>query len=117
MLNREVHFQNPVTGDIEGAITGQLAVAIPLEGVMADMRAEADGLAKRPQESIGSLDRRKFRMHNAWCVAGTRIPVSAIYNFTDAGYSPKQVIAQYPDLTVKDIKAALLRHEELTQAT
>ena len=116
VLNREVHFQNPVTGDIEGAITGQLAVAIPLEDVMADMRAEADRLAKRPRETIGNLDRRKFRMHNAWCVAGTRIPVSAIYNFTDAGYGPKQIVEQYPDLTAKDIKAALLRRGELTQA-
>jgi len=116
VLNREVHFQNPITGDIEGAITGQLAVAIPLENVMEDMRGGADRLTSRPSETIGNLDRRKFRMHNAWCVAGTRIPVSAIYNFTDAGYSPKQIIEQYPDLTVKDVKAALLRREELTQA-
>ncbi len=116
VLNREVHFQNPETGDIEGAISGQLAVAIPLEDVLADMCAEADRLAKRPRGSIGSLDRRKFRMHNAWCIAGTRIPVSAIYNFTDAGYAPEAIIEQYPDLTIKDVKAALLRRAELTQA-
>jgi uncharacterized protein (DUF433 family) len=116
VVNREVHFQNPKTGDIEGAITGQRTVAIPLEDVMADMRVEAGRLAKRPQESIGNVDRRKFRMHNAWCIAGTRIPVSAIYNFTDAGYGPKQIVEQYPDLTIKDVKAALLRRLELTQA-
>lgn len=116
VLNREVHFQNPTTGNIEGAITGQLAVAIPLQDVMANMRKEASRLAMRPKESVGNLDRRKFRMHNAWCVAGTRIPVSAIYSFTDVGYRPKQIIEQYPDLTIKDVKAALLRRRELTQA-
>lgn len=116
VLKREVHFQNPVTGNIQGAISGQLAVAIPLQDVMANMRTEADRLAERPRESIGIMDRRKFRMHNAWCVAGTRIPVSAIYNFTDAGYDPKQIVEQYPDLTVKDIRAALSRREELTLA-
>lgn len=116
VLNREVHFHNPVTGKIEGANSGQQAIAIPLEDVMADMRAEAERLSKRPSESIGNLDRRKFKMHNAWCVAGTRIPVSAIYSFTDAGYEPKQIIEQYPDLTVKDVKVALMRRLELTQA-
>src|SRR5690349_16004064 len=34
VLNREVHFQNPETGQVQGAVSGQLAVAIPLEDVM-----------------------------------------------------------------------------------
>jgi uncharacterized protein (DUF433 family) len=116
VLNREVHFQHPTTGRIEGAISGQMAVAIPLDDVMTDMRKEAAKLTERPRESIGMLNRRKFRMHNAWCVAGTRIPVSAIYNFTDAGFGPRQILEQYPDLKLKDVREALNRREELTRA-
>ena len=116
VLQNEVHFHNPQTGRIEGAISGQMAVAIPLEDVMADMRAAAGKLAERPKESIGLIDRRRFRMHNRWCVAGTRIPVTAIYSFSDAGYKPRQIVEQYPDLTTKDVKAALAMREELTLA-
>jgi hypothetical protein len=83
---------------------------------MTDMRNEAGRLAQRPKESIGQIDRRRFRLHNAWCIAGTRIPVSAIYSFTDAGYKPRQIVEQYPDLTTKDVKAALGMREELTLA-
>jgi uncharacterized protein (DUF433 family) len=57
-----------------------------------------------------------FRVHNAWCVAGTRIPVSAIYNFTDAGYRPRQIVEQYPDLKLKDVREALNRRQKLTRA-
>lgn len=107
VLNREVHFQNPETGRVEGAVSGQYAVAIPLEDVMQDMRKEADRLRVRPKDTFGKIERHRFRVHNSWCVAGTRIPVSAILNFAEAGYKPKQIISEYPDLTLKDIRAAL----------
>lgn len=116
VLNREVHFQNPETGAIEGAVSGQMAVAIPLEDVMADMREQASKLSERPRDSIGAIDRRRYKMRNVWCVAGTRIPVTAIYSFVDAGYTARQIIEQYPDLTQKDVREALSRRGELTQA-
>lgn len=116
VLNREVHFQNPQTGKIEGATSGQFAAAIPLEDVMQDMRSEAKRIAQRESHTIGKVERHRFRMHNAWCVSGTRIPVSAIYNFADAGYRAKQIVEQYPDLTLKDVREALSRRDELTRA-
>lgn len=115
-LNREVHFQNPATGEIEGAVSGQLAAAIPLEDVMQDMRSAATKMSQRPAESLGKIERNRFRMHNAWCIEGTRIPVSTIYRLTDAGFSARQIIAEYPDLTERDIRAALKRRPELTRA-
>lgn len=116
VLNREVHFQRPDTGQIEGAVSGQLTVAIPLEDVMESMRSEAELLRKRPKDTFGQIERHRFRMSNAWCVAGTRIPLSAIYSFADAGYKPQQIIEQYPDLTLKDIRAVLDARTRLTQA-
>ncbi len=116
VLNREVHFHNPETGQIEGAVSGQIAAAIPLEDVMEDMRAAAGRMATRARESEGQVDRHRFRQRNAWCFQGTRIPVSAVYSFIDAGYTPAQVIEEYPDLTAADINAAVTRRGELTQA-
>ena len=116
VLNREVHFHNPETGKIEGAISGQYAAAIPLENIMEDVRKESDTLRDRPKSTIGEVERHRFRMRNAWCVAGTRIPVSAIYNFSDAGYSAQDIVGQYPDLTVRDVRAALKKRSQLTQA-
>lgn len=116
VLNREVHFQHPETGKIEGAVSGQYAAAIPLENVMQDMRREAEKLRQRPTDSQGQVERHRFRMHNAWCVKGTRIPVSTIYNFADAGYSVAHILREYPDLTRKDVRAVLNLRGELTRA-
>jgi uncharacterized protein (DUF433 family) len=114
VVNKEVHFRNPNTGRIEGVRTGQGTVAIPLENVMEDMRARADRLRIRDKTKVGEIERHRFRMRNRWVVGGTRIPVSAIYNFTDAGYSARQIVAEYPDLKLKDIRAALDKRPELT---
>lgn len=116
VLKREVHFKNPVTGDVEGALSGQYATPMPLGDVMEDMRKAADRLRKRPAEKVGQIERHRYVMRNAWVVGGTRIPVSAIYSFSDAGFSPRQIIKEYPDLKLRDIQAALDRREELTLA-
>ncbi|HWL46575.1 MAG TPA: DUF433 domain-containing protein, partial [Sphingomonadaceae bacterium] len=79
------------------------------------MRTEAEKLKKRDSDSIGKIERHRFRMRNAWVVGGTRIPVSAVMSFTEAGYSVKQIIEEYPDLTARDIRAARAWHRELTR--
>ena len=116
VLNKEVHFQHPKTGQIEGAISGQYAAAIPLENVMEDMRKASDKLKNRSADQIGQVERHRHTMRNAWVVAGTRIPVKAIYSFADAGYSARKIVAQYPTLKVKDVEAALANRDKLTRA-
>jgi len=116
VLNREVHFHNPDTGKIEGAISGQFAAAIPLESVMEDMRRQSDKLRHRGKGDIVKIERHRYTMRNAWVVAGTRIPVTAVYSFADAGYTPKQIVDEYPSLTVSDVKFILAQRNELTCA-
>lgn len=116
VLNREVHFQNPDTGKIEGAISGQYAAALPLENVMEDMRQQSAKLRERDKKDIGHIERHRYTMRNAWVIAGTRIPVSAIYSFADAGYTPRQIVAEYPSLTLNDVKSVLIKRNELTRA-
>jgi uncharacterized protein (DUF433 family) len=46
-------------------------------------------------------------VHNAWVVAGTRIPTEAIWNFHAAGYDAEAIIREYPRLTPDDVRAAI----------
>jgi uncharacterized protein (DUF433 family) len=45
--------------------------------------------------------------HGEPCIRGTRIPVRIIVGSLADGYSPDQIIAEYPQLTREDIQSAL----------
>lgn len=54
-------------------------------------------------------------------IKGTRIPVYVILNLLGEGYNSEQIIEEYPDLSKKDILAALkfaaqtIKFEEFTK--
>lgn len=116
VLNKEVHFKNPATGRVEGAVTGQYAALIPIANVVEDMRNKADALRHRSKDTYGKLERHRFVARNHHVIAGTRIPVEAVWSFADAGYSPDQIVEQYPQLTVGDVQTALRERKRLTNA-
>ena len=41
------------------------------------------------------------------CIAGTRVPVYAILQLVEAGYSHKRVLKSFPSLSQEDLEAAL----------
>jgi uncharacterized protein (DUF433 family) len=41
------------------------------------------------------------------CVAGTRIPVATIVSLVAEGATPADIVADYPQLVVDDVRAAL----------
>ena len=45
--------------------------------------------------------------HGAPCIKGTRVPLATITGSLAAGMSPTEIQAAYPQLTLKDIHAAL----------
>ena len=45
-------------------------------------------------------------------IKGTRIPVSLILNLLSHGYSFNKIIEEYPELSVSDIRKAILYAEE-----
>lgn len=116
VLNKEVHFRNPTDGLVQGAVSGQLAVPVPISSVVEDVRARAEQLRHRSSEAVGQVERHRFVVHNEAVVAGTRIPVSTIRSFADAGYSVDEIIREYPSLTREDIEAALSTTAGLTHA-
>lgn len=115
-LNREVHFRNPGTGRIEGAVSGQYGATIPLEAVAEEMRQKANELRERDKDKFGRLERHRFVMGNAWVFAGTRIPVADVHSLLEAGFTAEAVLEEYPDLVVADIKAARAFAGNLTHA-
>jgi uncharacterized protein (DUF433 family) len=107
VLNKKVIFDNPETKKREEIVTGQAILEIPLEVVRGRMEEAVRNLWARKEDNIGRIERARNTIRNLPVIAGTRIPIRAVQNFRDAGYSIKQIIAEYPDLTPKDVEAAL----------
>jgi uncharacterized protein (DUF433 family) len=108
LRGRRVVFFEPGTGlAIEPRGAGQEVMSIALEPIAAEMRNAAARLRDRRDEQVGQIDRNRYVVHNAWVVAGTRIPTSAIWNYHIAGFTPDEIIAEYPRLTSQDVTAAI----------
>lgn len=105
---RKVVFFDPGVGTaVEPRGAGQEVLPVDLEPIAHEMRKAAQRLRDRRPDEIGQLQRNRYVVHNAWVVAGTRIPTTAIWNFHEAGYSVESIIREYPRLTAADIRAAI----------
>lgn len=89
---------------------GHEVVEIDVAEVWAAVDAEAATLRRRDPAMHGHITRSRFVMHNAWVIAGTRIPTSAIQHFHEDGYGEADILEAYPGLVADDIRAAL-EHE------
>lgn len=108
VLNKRVIWQEPGTNKPQEVVSEQYVVpTVVLDVVIDDIRHDVLALNVRADSKHGQIERSRFVNHNAAVVAGTRIPVDAIKRFSDAGYTPSQIIEEYPELTEKDIEAAL----------
>ncbi len=115
VLRKQVYFSTP-DSDIAANIDGQLASVVLLKDIMIDVAEKARKLRDRTPDQYGQIARHRYVVHNAWVIAGTRIPTRAIKNYRDAGCSIKEILKEYPSLTRKDVKAALEHEEKLAQS-
>ena len=107
VLKRRVVWQEPGTNRPLEVLSGQYILAVALEVFVEDTKKAVATLNKRDESKLGRIEKSRYVNHNAPVIAGTRIPVEAIKRFSDAGYTTAQIIKEYPDLTDKDIEAAL----------
>jgi uncharacterized protein (DUF433 family) len=108
LRGRKVVFFDPhadVAVEPRGA--GQEVLPIALDPIANEMRDAAARLRDRQKDQIGQVSRNRYVVHNAWVLAGTRIPTTAIWNYHKAGYSATQIIKEYPRLTKSDVRAAI----------
>lgn len=107
VVNQRVAFVNPETDAMEEVVSGQGLLQIPLAKVTGETRAAVKALFKRNPTTVGQVERKRNVVGNQPVIAGTRIPVSSIKAFAEAGYTPAQIRKEYPSLTDADIQAAL----------
>jgi DNA-binding transcriptional MerR regulator len=92
VLNRKVIFHEPGTERPKEVVSNQFViVGLPLEKVAAATRQAVIDLRARRDDQIGQIVRNRHVNHNAWVIAGTRIPTGAIRRFKEAGYSIDEI--------------------------
>lgn len=107
VFNKRVVVDEPGARSRREVVSGQYVVDIPLKVAISNTRRAVAALNKRGADEIGHVEQGRFLAHNAPVMAGTRVSVRAIKRFTEAGYSPAQIVKEYPNLTPKDVRAAL----------
>lgn len=118
VLNKRVIWHEPGTRLPQVVASKQYVLpTLSLERVVADTRRDVQNARlERGKSEIGRISRKQYVNHNQAVIAGTRIPVKAIKRFLDAGYTAEQIISEYPELTLKDIKVAAVHKEKKSAA-
>lgn len=116
VAGRHVFFEDPEVGVLVSARPKfQAIIPLDLEEIARSTEAEANRLRERDQDDIGGIERHRHIAHNAWVIAGTRIPTSAIWAFHEAGYDADGIVRQYPSLHPKDVEAAITYERKLRE--
>ncbi len=105
-LGRQLVLLDPVTGRWESDHPDEVR-SIDLMELIEDVRRRVDAALQRSPEQFGQVERHRGVLGNEPVIAGTRIPVVAIHELSNAGYSTQAIIDAYPHLQVVDVEAAL----------
>jgi len=106
VANRKVVFEEPESLRKREIAAKQFVAEIALEVVTTDARRDIARLNER-KDRAGSIIKKRYLHSSDYVFEGTRIPVSAVLGYIDAGYPAGEIVRRLPDLTEKDIKAAL----------
>lgn len=109
VLNRRVVFEEPESLRKREISSKQFVAEIPLEVVTADARDDIRRLNRRNGGEVGRIVTKRALHASEPVFAGTRIPVSAVQGYLDAGFSDDEIIKRLPDLEPPDIEAARQR--------
>lgn len=102
----EVVIIDRESGHGQGIFSGQ-GILVPIIDQIRHVRRAAADLSRRNSGQIGSLERHRNVAHNARVFAGTRVPVRAVEQFLDVGYTVDSILNEYPVLDRKDIEAVI----------
>jgi uncharacterized protein (DUF433 family) len=109
VIGNEIAYVDPNTQSlVSSRPVQQVAFMIELEPIARDASAQFQSmLTRREAADIGRITRHRYTLRNEWHVAGTRIPVWAVQELADAGYTVEKIVTEYPLLTKEDVCAAL----------
>lgn len=103
--NRRVAFDNNEGGYVDPETGEDTLTSLPLPRVMQDVHRRVKASMLRPASSFGLITQDRNILRNAEVFLGTRIPVSAIREYYEAGFSAEDILRDYPSLTEDDITA------------
>ncbi len=86
-----------------------MRVTVPFAHLINDLEKKIAKLDERP---VGELERRRRTLGGKLLIAGTRIPVEVIQRMREDGASEAIILKLYPDLTRRDVRAALAAPRE-----
>ncbi|MGH7907567.1 MAG: DUF433 domain-containing protein [Candidatus Binataceae bacterium] len=102
-----IYFKEPGTGaTVSVSPIGQTSL-FQMRRIIQSVEEQLALMNKRTKEQIGKVSQSRHILRNASVVAGTRIPTSAIYDLHKEGFSFSQIIADYPRLSEKDVRAVV----------
>jgi len=108
IAGKKILFDEPESGTrITLNPPGQTVFAFAIREIIQEIRTATDRLRNRSAEDLGRVVRHRYLVHNAPVLAGTRIPTTAVWTFHQAGYTPEQILREYPRLTPQDVAAAI----------
>ncbi len=111
VLDGRVVFRDPRTGEwLTATPPGQTVLPIDVAEIARATERDAVQFTERQAADFGKVVRHRYVLGNAWRVAGTRIPTSAIWHFHEDGADLAAIQQAYPDLTESDVIAAI-EHE------
>jgi uncharacterized protein (DUF433 family) len=97
---------------------GQLVLQldVPVSRFAEEMTTEILHHRKRGNR-ISKVERRRGTMGSAPVIAGTRVPIRAVWNLHAAGLSNEAILENYPGLESADVQAAIAAEEARRQKT
>jgi len=111
-----IYFKDPKTrAALSVKPVGQTSL-FRMRTVIESVEKQLKLMNRRTKLQIGKVDRNRYIMRNAPVIAGTRIPTSAILDLYQNGFSPAQIVTEYPRLTEHDVEAAI-QFEQLQVAS
>jgi uncharacterized protein (DUF433 family) len=113
VVGEAVYFKEPDGELVRKVGHPQSVFPIVIDAITTDMQSKADALRLRRADQIGRIERHRNYVHNAWIVAGTRIPTKTIWRYHEAGYDTEAIIKDYPQLRPADVSKAISHEKQL----
>jgi len=113
VVGKDVYFKEPDTQAVQKAGHPQYVFKVAVDAITTDMQSKADALRIRRADQIGRVERHRNIVHNAWTMAGTRIPTKTIWRYHEAGYDTASIMKDYPQLLPDDVSSAIAHEQRL----